>query len=57
VNLPVKSDINVELVQQQEEIRRLKRSRKAMKVVLFINSFLTLALIIAVIYLYHLKNF
>ncbi|MCL1948446.1 MAG: hypothetical protein FWF59_01750 [Turicibacter sp.] len=49
-------DINVELVQQQEQITRLQKSRKSMHTVLLVNSLLTLALIIAVIYLYYIKN-
>jgi len=50
------NDVNVELVQQQEQIRLLKKARKSHRIALLINYFLTVVLLIAVIYLYYLKK-
>lgn len=49
-------NINVELVQQQEEIIRLKKERNSLRIGLFINHFVTAVLLIAVAYLYYLKK-
>jgi len=53
--IQLNKNVNVELVQQQEEINRLKKERNSLRIGLFINHFLTAALIIAVVYLYYIK--
>ena len=49
------NDVNVELVQQQEEINRLKKARKNLKAGLIVNYILTVAAILAVAYLYYIQ--